>query len=139
MRELIFADGSAKQRLEAILHPMIGIEARAQVMGSAAPYVMLVVPLLLERDAYRDMTRRVAVVDCSEATQIRRTMQRSAISADAVSAIMAAQLPRAQRLTKADDVINNDGGEDELRRQVAALHVAYLKLAAAHHAPGPRD
>ena len=135
MRELIFADASAKQRLEAILHPMIGIQARAQVTQSQAPYVMLVVPLLLERDAYRDMTQRIAVVDCSEATQILRTMRRSAISEDAVHAIMAAQLPRAQRLAHADDVINNDGGEDELRRQVSALHLRYIDLAAAPRAP----
>ena len=129
MRELIFADHSAKQRLEAILHPMIGTHARTQVTASRAPYVMLVVPLLLERDAYRDLTRRVAVVDCSEQRQIERTMQRSALSEAAVRAIMAAQLPRAQRLAKADDVINNDGGENELQRQVAALHARYLALA----------
>lgn len=135
MRELIFADASAKQRLEAILHPMIGVQARAQVTQSQAPYVMLVVPLLLERDAYRDMTQRIAVVDCSEATQILRTMRRSAISEDAVRAIMAAQLPRAQRLAHADDVINNDGGEDELRRQVSALHLRYIDLAAAPRVP----
>ena len=135
MRELIFADASAKQRLEAILHPMIGIQARAQVTQSQAPYVMLVVPLLLERDAYRDMTQRIAVVDCSEATQILRTMRRSAISEGAVRAIMAAQLPRAQRLAHADDVINNDGGEDELRRQVSALHLRYIDLAAPPRAP----
>lgn len=131
MRELIFADGSAKQRLEAILHPMIGLQARAQVAASRASYVMLVVPLLLEREAYRDMTQRIAVVDCSEGTQILRTMRRSAISEEAVRAIMAVQLPRAQRLAHADDVINNDGGEDELRRQVVALHLRYIDLAAA--------
>jgi dephospho-CoA kinase len=135
MRELIFADASAKQRLEAILHPMIGAQARAAVAASPSPYVMLVVPLLLERDTYGDVTQRVAVVDCTEQHQIERTMRRSAISEDAVRAIMAAQLSRAQRLAKADDVINNDGGEDELRRQVCALHERYLTLAAAHR-PG---
>jgi dephospho-CoA kinase len=132
MRELIFTDGSAKQRLEAILHPMIGTQARAQVAGSAAPYVILVVPLLLERDAYLDMIQRIAVVDCTEATQIQRTMRRSALSEDAVRAIMAAQLPRAQRLARADDVINNDGGEDALRRQVSALHIRYIESASAY-------
>jgi dephospho-CoA kinase len=130
MRELIFADASAKQRLEAILHPMIGAQARADVAASPAPYVMLVVPLLLERDGYRDLTHRVAVVDCTEQHQIERTMRRSAISAEAVRAIMAAQLTRTQRLARADDVINNDAGEDELQRQVNALHQRYLKLAA---------
>ncbi len=134
MRALVFADASAKDKLEAILHPLIGLEARAEVARAAQPYVMLVVPLLLERDAYRDLIQRVAVVDCPEAVQIERTMRRSALSEDAVRAIMAAQLSRAQRLAKADDVLYNDGDETQLRQQVAALHVRYLELAGAQRA-----
>jgi len=131
MRELVFADASAKNRLEAILHPLIGHEARAQIARAREPYVMLVVPLLLERETYRDVTQRVAVVDCSEQTQIQRTMKRSGITEAAVRAIMAAQLSRAQRLAKADDVINNDGDEAHLTQQVTALHARYLALAGA--------
>ena len=133
MRERVFADAPAKTRLEAILHPLIGKQARAEVASAVRPYVMLVVPLLLERDGYRDLIQRVAVVDCSELTQIERTMRRSAIPEAAVRAIMAAQLPRAQRLTKADDVLNNDGNEDALCRQVTALHARYLGFARAYH------
>jgi dephospho-CoA kinase len=134
MRERVFADAPTKTRLEAILHPLIGIQARTEVAGAVQPYVMLVVPLLLERDGYRDLIQRVAVLDCSESTQIERTMRRSALSEAAVRAIMAAQLPRAQRLAKADDVLNNDGDEDALRRQVTALHARYLDFARAYHA-----
>lgn len=89
---------------------------------------------MLELGAYGDLTQRVAVVDCAEQMQIARTMRRSAISADAVGAIMAAQFPRTQRLAKADDVLNNDGGEDDLKRQVEALHARYLDLAVAYRA-----
>jgi dephospho-CoA kinase len=131
MRELVFADTAAKSRLEAILHPLIGTAARAEVAQAPQPYVMLVVPLLLERDVYRDVIHRIAVVDCAERTQIQRTMRRSAISESAVRAIMAAQLSRAERLAKADDVIDNDGDEAQLLRQVTALHARYLDLAAA--------
>ena len=131
MRERVFADASAKVELETILHPLIGIEARAQAARATQPYVMLVVPLLLEREAYRDVIQRVVVVDCSEAIQIQRTMRRSGISEQAVRAIMAAQLSRAERLAKADDVISNGGDEAHLRRQVTALHARYLALAAA--------
>jgi dephospho-CoA kinase len=133
MRELVFADPEARQVLEAILHPLIGDQARAEVTHAAQPYVMLVVPLLLERNAYRDITRRVAVVDCREQTQIDRTMQRSALSEAAVRAIMAAQLPRSERLARADDIIDNDGDEAHLHLQVAALHARYRELAAAPH------
>lgn len=136
MRERVFGDASAKTTLEAILHPLIGSAARTQAAQATQPYLMLVVPLLLEGNAYRDIIQRIAVVDCSEAQQIDRTMRRSAISEQAVRAIMAAQLPRAQRLAGANDVLHNDGGEDDLRRQVAALHARYLDLAGAHGARG---
>ncbi|HTD92104.1 MAG TPA: dephospho-CoA kinase [Burkholderiales bacterium] len=136
MRDRVFTDASAKQKLEAILHPQIGAAARAQVTQASQPYVVLVVPLLLERDAYRDLIQRVAVVDCSEQQQIERTMHRSAISEAAVRAIMAAQLPRAERLSRADDVLHNDSGEEDLHRQVTALHSRYLDLATAYCSHG---
>lgn len=132
MRELVFADASAKNRLEAILHPIIGRVAREQVARAHEPYVMLVVPLLLERETYRDVIHRVAVVDCTEQTQIERTMKRSGITEAAVRAIMAAQLTRAERLAKADDVIDNNGDEMHLRHQVSTLHARYLALAKTH-------
>lgn len=131
MRELVFADASAKSRLEGILHPLIGRLAREAVARALEPYVLLVVPLLLERETYRDVIQRVAVVDCTEQTQIARTMKRSGITEAAVRAIMAAQLTRAERLDKADDVIDNDGDETQLKQQVAALHTRYLTLARA--------
>lgn len=135
MRRLVFEKPEARKQLETILHPQIRECARNRVMESTTPYVLLVVPLLLETRAYRDLIRRVLVVDCDESLQISRAMQRSNLSADAVRAIMAAQLPRSQRLAAADDVIRNDGGIEELRRQVTALHQQYLKLAS-HTAPG---
>jgi dephospho-CoA kinase len=129
MRELVFKDLQAKDRLETILHPLIGKQAREQVALARQPYVVLVVPLLLEKNAYRDVLQRVAVVDCSEQTQIDRTIRRSNLAESAVRAIMAAQLSRADRLARANDVLHNDGAEDDLRRQVAALHQRYLVLA----------
>jgi dephospho-CoA kinase len=129
MRELVFKDAKAKSRLEAILHPLIGRQARDQVAQAGQPYVLLVVPLLLERNAYRDMVQRIAVVDCPEQTQIERTMRRSGIPESAVRAIMAAQLSRADRLQKANDILHNDGSEDDLRQQVEKLHERYLGLA----------
>lgn len=129
MRELVFTDPQAKNRLEAILHPLIGKAARDQVAHARQPYVVLVVPLLLERNSYQDLVQRIAVVDCSEQTQIERTMRRSSLSESAVRAIMAAQISRADRLAKADDVLNNDGNEQALRQQVELLHQRYLGLS----------
>ena len=137
MRQRIFGDPQAKQKLEAILHPRIREVARSCVAASAAPYVLLVVPLLLETGAYHDVLRRVLVVDCDEALQVSRTITRSHLDEASVRAIMAAQMPRSERLAEADDVIHNDGDVDDLRAQVAILHAKYLELAtqAARHDP----
>lgn len=130
MRQLVFEKPGARKQLETILHPQIRELARSRVMTSAAPYVLLVVPLLLETGSYRDLIRRVLVVDCDESLQISRAMQRSNLTADAVRAIMAAQLPRKQRLAGADDVIHNESDINHLRGQVTNLHRQYLTMAA---------
>jgi dephospho-CoA kinase len=129
MRERVFGEPAAKSRLEAILHPLIRERARADVATANKPYVILVVPLLLETGAYHDLVRRVLVVDCSEARQIERATRRSRLSDAEVRAIMASQLPREARRARADDVIDNDGGMDVLRSQVGELHAKYLVLA----------
>lgn len=129
MRALAFGDPDARRRLEAVLHPLIRSETMARAAAAQAPYVLLVVPLLLESGAYRDRVQRVLVIDCSEATQIARTMARSRLAEHEVRAIMAAQLSRAERVARADDVIVNEGDRDLLREQVRALHRRYLDLA----------
>jgi dephospho-CoA kinase len=129
MRELVFGKPAAKSKLEAILHPLIRERSRADVAAAKRPYVILVVPLLLETGAYRDLVRRVLVVDCSEARQVERATRRSRLSDAEVRAIMASQLPREARRARADDVIDNDGGMDALRGQVGELHARYLVLA----------
>ena len=129
MRERVFTDPAAKHTLEAILHPLIRAESRAQLAAATAPYVMLVVPLLIETGAYRDVIDRVLVVDCPEEQQIARTMTRSNLTADAVRSIIAAQIPRAKRLEHADDVLANDADIATLRSRVHALHLQYLDAA----------
>lgn len=132
MRRLVFADASARTRLEAILHPMIRGESEAHCAAAeqaCAPYVLLVVPLLLETGGYRERVGRILVVDCSEEVQVSRVMARSGLSADEVRAIMATQASRSTRLAAADDVVSNDDGLDALHEQLDALHARYLMLA----------
>lgn len=129
MRALIFSDRTAKARLEAILHPMIRSRALLATLQSDAPYTMLAVPLLLETGSYKEVVKRVLVVDSDEQLQIARTMQRASLSEEQVRAIMANQVSRKVRLARADDVIVNNGGLDDLRRQVQTLHQVYLALA----------
>jgi len=135
LRERVFADAVARADLEAILHPMIRSAALAELRAWPAPYGLLVVPLLLERGGLVGVVRRVLVVDCPEDEQVRRVMSRSGLSEPAVRAIMATQLGRAERLARADDVIDNAGPLSALEPQVAMLDRRYRMLAAEPPAP----
>ena len=135
IRRLVFARPAAKAQLEGILHPLIRQEALARVVAARAPYIVLVVPLLIETGAYKSLVSRVLVVDCDAALQTERAAKRSGITADEVRAIMATQASRDARLAAADDVLVNDSDLESLRRRALALHRKYLALASAH--PGP--
>ena len=100
-------------------------------MAAEGPYVVQVIPLLVESGKYRERTNRVLVVDCSEQTQVARVVARSRLDADQVRAIMTAQVSREVRRRAADDVIDNEDGLDALRVQVEALHRNYLEYASA--------
>lgn len=136
MRAHVFADASARSRLEALLHPLIRDEARRRVEASVAPYVVLAVPLLVEAGNWRERCHRVLVVDCPVEQQRARVMARSSLSAEEADRIIAAQATRAQRLAAADDVIDNSGPPQTLPARVDALHHRYLTLAAAEKPAG---
>jgi dephospho-CoA kinase len=129
MREHVFSNPAAKKKLEALLHPMIREESARRIAAAAGPYVVYVVPLLVESGDPRRGVNRVVVVDAPAEAQLARVRMRSALGADEVSAIIAAQAGRAERLAAADDVIDNSGTPDALRKQVAALHRKYLQFA----------
>jgi dephospho-CoA kinase len=129
MRERVFADPAAKRTLEDILHPMIREESRRRIAGATGPYVVHVVPLLVESPDYRRRVDRVLVVDVPEDVQVARVGARSRLAEDEVRAIMHTQASRAERLAAADDVIDNAGSPESLRKQVAALHRKYLQLS----------
>lgn len=129
MRERVFSDAAAKRELEALLHPMIREESERRIEAASGPYVVSVVPLLVESGDYRDRVDRVLVIDAPHETQVRRVTARSLLSEDEVRAIIRAQASRAERLAAADDVIDNGGTLDALRKQVGTLHARYLKMA----------
>lgn len=128
MRAHVFSDANARQQLESILHPMIAEQTRSQAMSATGDYLMFVVPLLTESGQWKNRVDRVLVVDCPETLQLERVMQRNALTADAVQAIMATQATRAARLAIADDVIVNDGAIDTVTNAVLRLHERYQTL-----------
>jgi len=129
MRAMVFADPAARKRLEAILHPLIRAESERRITAASSPYVILMVPLLVESGSYRERVQRVAVVDCREETQIARVMIRNGLAREDVERIIAAQATRAERLAAADDVIDNDGDIAVLPPRIGQLHGEYLALA----------
>ena len=129
MRQLVFSQPEAKQRLEAILHPRIRAQLAAKAAAAPEPVVIVVVPLLIESGDWQERFDRLLVVDCPECTQIERVMTRSGLQRDEVLAIMARQASRAQRLAAADDVIFNDGAPQDLDAQVERLYRSYLAEA----------
>jgi dephospho-CoA kinase len=132
MRALAFQDPQARQRLEAILHPMIGDVARQQAGQAAGRPVVFDVPLLAESQHWRARVQRVLVVDCSEAVQVQRVMQRSGWSEEAVRRVIAQQAPRDRRRGIADAVIHNEGLSLEgLAREVRALWAHWQDEPAA--------
>jgi len=132
LRRIVFGDAAARKRLEAILHPRIRREVELRLNQLHAPYAMIVIPLLVETNDYRDLLNRVLVVDCTEAQQLERTMARSKLSREEVVAILGAQVSREQRLAVANDVLTNMATPETLRADVSMLHQRYLNRAVMH-------
>lgn len=127
MRSLVFGDPAIKRRLEAILHPLIGQEARKQAESAGEAVVVYDVPLLVESSHWRQRVDRVLVVDCPESLQVARVMHRSGWTEPAVRAVIAQQAPRAKRRAAADAVIHNEQlSLEQLGQQVAELWVAWV-------------
>ena len=130
MRERVFADAGSRHRLEGVLHPMIRQHSIARIAMADGVYCVLVVPLLFETGHYLPLLARTLLVDCEEATQIARVMQRNGLDEAAVRAVMAAQCSREQRRERADDIICNNDSLAALRLQVDAKHDYYLASLA---------
>ncbi len=132
MRELVFADDTARARLEAIVHPLIRAETERQRHAAGGPYHIVVVPLLVESVDWSTRVSRVLVVDCPVETQIARVIRRNGFTREQVLAIIAKQASREARLAAADDIVTNDASAtlDALAREVDALHERYLALAS---------
>ena len=130
LRRRAFDDPTFRRDLEHLLHPLIAARLEDAVADFSGPYGLLVVPLLLERGGLRKRVSRVLVVDCPEQEQVRRVQLRSGLAGDEVRRIMATQLPRAERLAQADDVIDNSGPRSALEPQVARIDRRYRELAA---------
>ena len=131
MRALVFAKPEARKTLEAITHPLIRQETIKQAevfIAKGVPYLVFVVPLLIESGSWQGLIDYLVVVDCPEEVQITRVMQRSNLPRPEVERILKAQTSRKDRLAHADIVIENQGSFEELDAEVNQLHQKILQI-----------
>ena len=129
LRQLIFADATARAQLEAILHPDIRQRMRETAAQTDAPYCVFSIPLLIETGRTKEFDR-VLVVEAPASLRRERTAHRSNLDRKQIDAIIAAQASDEKRRQAADDLIVNDGSLDALGTKVKELHQQYLELAS---------
>ena len=132
LRSRIFSNSDDKTWLNNLLHPLIRTEILSQISEAKSNYCVLVAPLLIENNLQK-LVNRVLVINIDEANQIARTAERDPSSVAEIKRIIASQMPSKQRLSFADDVINNqDISLEEIQQQVIALDQKYRTLALKH-------
>jgi len=128
LRQQIFENKSERLWLEALLHPLIRQRLQQQLQQAQSAYAILSSPLLLETDQHQ-LVDKTLVVDAPEQIQLERACARDDSNREQIKAIMAAQMDRKTRCSRADDIILNDSTTEELKAKVLTLHQHYLELA----------
>lgn len=136
LREIVFADDSARADLEAITHPRIRTGLSRQREAAQSDYCLLVVPLLV-KSSMIDLVDRVLVIDAPEGIQLERLMERDDIDESLARRMIAAQDSRAERLASAHDVLINTGPRKDIADLAAAFHAGYRRLALGEIADLP--
>ena len=130
LRELVFSDPGQKQKLEAILHPLVYKTLQAELEQLSAPYCIICIPLLFETNMPH-FVDRILVVDCPVETQIERVKNRDHLSTERIESIIATQVSRTLRKSRADDLVDNSKTDSGLAEQVKKLHNLYISLSAS--------
>lgn len=129
LREIIFTDLEQKKNLEAILHPPIYTEIESLVHQLDSPYCIISIPLLIET-GMENFVDRILVIDCPVEVQILRVKNRDQLTDSRINSIISSQASRKQRLSAANDIIDNSNGTQVLAEQVKKLHNLYTLLAS---------
>ncbi|QQX80630.1 dephospho-CoA kinase [Shewanella sp. KX20019] len=130
LRELIFNNDEQRLWINNLLHPLIRQTMLKNCKEAQSNYVIMVAPLLFENGLDR-LVQRTLLVDISPELQQQRTIHRDRVSAEQVKNIIGSQASRAEKLSKADDVIDNQGEISALKCKVSALNTLYLKLSSS--------
>ncbi|MCH8263406.1 MAG: dephospho-CoA kinase [Proteobacteria bacterium] len=127
VRNQIFTNETYRKKLENILHPVIYEKIAHEIENISSSYCIISIPLLLETGAL-DIIDRILIIDASRELQLSRASVRDNASLNDIEAIIQAQIPRDVRLATADDIINNEGDIENLRKQIYNLHEFYKSI-----------
>ena len=128
LREQIFKDNSQRIWLESLLHPLIEREITNLIVVAVSRYVILESPLLFETNQHK-LVNRTLVVDVSPKVQLERALSRDGGSEGTIKAIMDSQISRDDRISLADDIVDNEQNFQSVRTQLKKFHQTYLNLA----------
>jgi len=132
LRELVFRDAAARNKLEQMFHPLIHAQVVSRLEEIRAPYCLLIIPLLARaKQAYP--YDRVLLVDAPEASRVQRSCLRDGQNPESIKRIIASQAPSTELAEIADDILDNSGDLHHLQDEVERLHRQYLQLATATH------
>ena len=127
LRDQIFTNETDRKKLENILHPAIYNEIAHETEGIHSKYCIIALPLLLETGASK-IIDRILIINAPGELQLSRASIRDNVSKSDIEAIMHSQTSPDDRLAAADDIVNNDGDIDNLRRQICDLHRFYTSI-----------
>lgn len=125
LRHIIFQDTKAKAWLNALLHPLIRQEIIAQLNSAKGPYVVLDAPLLFENGLDK-LCAKTVVVDIPKEMQISRATKRDKVTQEQIRHIIEAQMPREEKLAKADFIIDNSQSLQNTQHQIVAIHAHFV-------------
>lgn len=134
MGAIVFSDQAARARLNTITHPRIKEAIRREIdqLGAhvesctCSGVVVLEAPLLIEVGLHHDVDE-IWVIKVNENEQIKRLMERDALTPDEALSRIAAQLPQEEKLKYARRVIDNSGDPEETKKQVDRHWASFLK------------
>lgn len=121
LRAIVFADETRRQTLNSIVHPRIKTETLRQIKSSGASVVVVVVPLLFE-SGFDELVSITVAIACDERERTQRLIRRDGIGVSLAELMVKAQMSESERNSRADIVISNDGGVDELRAKIKKVY-----------------
>jgi len=127
LRDKIFANNDDRKKLEDILHPAVYREISAQVESINSKYCIISIPLLLETNA-SNAVDRILVIDVPREQQLERASNRDKTNKNDINAIIDSQISRNDRLSAADDIVENNDDINDLRKKIYELHEFYSNI-----------